>query len=80
MQTKLTDSTKKIKDLLAKQLGTEAEDIDEDDSLTRDLFMKASDLTDFLESLEGAGFETSTLDLTEVETVGELIDKLADEF
>lgn len=80
MISKSFDETLKlIKDTLAEQLGTEASEINQDDSFTTDLLMKASDLTDFLESLEKKGLESSVIDLNETETVGELAEKLSDE-
>jgi len=63
-----------IKQHLAEYLGVEIEDIDDDDSLTQDLHMRPSDLTDFLETLKTNNIDTNTVDLTEIETVGELID------
>ena len=65
-----------IKNLLATQLGVEASDIGDEDSLTDDLQMKATDLTDFLEILENRGINTSSIDMREIETVSELIDAL----
>jgi N utilization substance protein B len=44
-------SKETILNLLAQQLGVEAEDIKESDSLTDDLHMKASDVVDFTENL-----------------------------
>lgn len=66
----------KINKLLADFLGVETVDITPDDSFTEDLHMTASDLTDFVEVLATAGFDTTKLDMTEVETIGDLYDKL----
>ena len=63
-----------VKKHLAEYLGVEIEDIDDEDSLTQDLHMRPSDLTDFLETLKTNNIDTNTVDLTEIETVGELID------
>jgi len=71
-------SANKIKSILAQQLGIESEDINPDDSLVDELHMKPSDLTDFLEILEGEGVDTSKIYLTKIETVEELIEALTE--
>ena len=63
---------------LANFLGVETEDIEDDVSLTEDLHMKATDLTDFLEVLTRMGMETSNVDLTETETFLDLVETLTD--
>jgi acyl carrier protein len=65
----------KITKLLADFLGVEPSDITDDDSLIEDLHMTPSDLSDFSELLAKSGFDTSTLDLTEIETVSDLYEK-----
>ncbi|KKQ43081.1 MAG: hypothetical protein US60_C0008G0048 [Microgenomates group bacterium GW2011_GWC1_37_8] len=67
-----------IKSVLAKHLGIETQDINLDDSLVDELHMKPSDLTDFLESLEIQGVDTSKIDFTQIDTVEELIDALTE--
>lgn len=64
---------------LADHLGVEPEDIDDEDSLTSDLHMRATDLTDFIESLQEVNSDAGNIDLTQIETVGELIDALGGE-
>lgn len=64
---------------LSDSLGAEPEDISEDDSLSHDLHMRASELTDLMESLQGAGLDTDGVDLTEIDTVGDLIEALGGE-
>lgn len=73
------DIAKLIKSKLSRQLGIEPEDIGEEDLLTSDLMMKANDLADLLESLEEEGLDTSSVDFNDVESVGDLIEKLSDE-
>jgi acyl carrier protein len=68
----------KVRKELANQLGVEPEDIEDDSSLTEDLHMKASDITDFSESLANSGFVTSNLDFTEIETFIDLVEALTD--
>lgn len=71
-----TLSASKIKTLLADQLGIDPEDISNDDSLVDDLHMGATELTDFLGKVEDSGIDTSGVDLREIETVEELLEKL----
>lgn len=61
---------------LANFLGIDSEDIEDDFSLTEDLHMKASDLTDFMEILTRMDFNTSDVDLTETETFTDFIENL----
>lgn len=68
--------TDKITKLLADFLGVETGDFTPEDSLTENLHMTASDLTDFVEILNLAGVDTSELNLEEVETVEDLYEKL----
>lgn len=70
------DVSTKIKKLLSDYLGIEPEDIDDEDSLVADLHMKPTDLTDFIEILDTEGLDTTKLDLTEIETIGELIEEV----
>ncbi|OGM28427.1 hypothetical protein A2962_04700 [Candidatus Woesebacteria bacterium RIFCSPLOWO2_01_FULL_39_61] len=70
------DVKTQIKKLLSEYLGVEPDDIDEEDSLVADLHMKPTDLTDFVEILDTRGLDISKLELTEIETVGELIEEV----
>lgn len=65
-----------VRQELANFLGVDTEDIEDDSSLTEDLHMKASDLTDFMEILGRMGMETAGVDLTETETFLDLIEAL----
>jgi acyl carrier protein len=65
-----------IRKLLADFLGIEPDDVEDDFSLTEELHMKATDLTDFMEILSTKGFDTESLDFTEIETFSDLIDEL----
>jgi acyl carrier protein len=69
-------SVKVIK-LLAENLGVESDDISLDDSFSEDLHMSPDKLADLVEHLSSSGFETSNLNLTEIETVGDLIELLS---
>lgn len=66
----------KLKKLLAETIGVDPEDINDDDSFSTDLHMSASELSDFVHSLETAGFDTSRVDLTAVESVEDLLEAL----
>lgn len=63
---------------LANYLGVDTEDIEDDSSLTIDLHMKASDLTDFMEVLVRMGMETTGVDLTQTETFLDLVEALTE--
>jgi hypothetical protein len=64
----------KVKRELADFLGVEAEDIEDDSILAEDFHMMPNDLTDFMEILTTAGFDTSKIDLTEIETFDDLVE------
>ena len=63
-----------IKELIASQIGVEADDINTDDMLSDDLHMSPADLSDLTESLNKAGFDINQSDFSTIETVEELID------
>ena len=65
-----------VKKELASFLGTDPEDIEDDYSLTEDLHMKASDLTDFMQILTRMDYDTSEIDFTEIETFTDLVEAL----
>lgn len=73
------DIKEKVIKILAEHLGIEPEDINDDDSFSHDLHMRASDLSDLMENLHTLNIETDNIDLTEIETVNELIDALGGE-
>lgn len=64
---------------LADHLGVEPEDIKDEDTLATDLHMRASDLTDFIETLQEVNSDAGNIDLAAMETVGDLIDALGGE-
>jgi acyl carrier protein len=74
---------KDIKDQVLKglsdQLGLEPEDINDEDSIYQDLHMQASDISDFMERLQSLNIETGSVNLTEIETVTDLLDALGGE-
>ena len=69
--------TNTVKNDLANFLGVDLEDIENSDSFSDDLHMRPSDLTDFLETLSNKLPRISSIDISEIESVGELIDELA---
>ena len=77
MNKEYSDSREKIRKLLADFLGIEPEDVEDDFSLTEDLHMKSTDLTDFSLNLSKEGFEAEDLDFTEIETFTDLVDSIA---
>lgn len=78
MESDLTKTKEKVKRELTDYLGVDMEDIEDESSLTEDLHMKASDLTDFMEILTTAGFDTTKIDLIEVKTFADLVESLTD--
>ncbi|EKE12405.1 MAG: hypothetical protein ACD_13C00220G0001 [uncultured bacterium] len=76
MNREYNDIKESVKNALADFLGIEPEDVEDDFSLTEDLHMKPTDLTDFIEILVKMNFDTASLDFSEIETFSELIDAL----
>ncbi len=76
MENELNQTKSKIKKELADFLGIETEDIEDESILAEDFHMKPTDLTDFVVSLESKGYETSKIDLTQIETFSDLIDAI----
>jgi len=76
MDTELNKIKQKVKQELADYLGVDLEDIEDDSILTEDLHMTALDLTDFVETLKANHFDTSRVDLTEIETFADLLETL----
>lgn len=66
----------KVKRELADYLGIDPEEVDDDSILSEDFHMKPNDLTDFMEILTTAGFDTSKIELTEIETFSDLVEDL----
>jgi acyl carrier protein len=78
MDTEFANTKQKVKRELVDYLGVDMEDIEDETELTTDLHMDAVMLTDFMEILNKAGFDTSQLDFTEIETFLELIEALTE--
>lgn len=76
MDNELAQIREKVKGLLANFLGVEMEDIEDESTLVEDLHMKATDITDFMESLNTNGFDTTGFDLASIETFEDLIEAL----
>ncbi|KKU04117.1 MAG: hypothetical protein UX88_C0001G0047 [Candidatus Woesebacteria bacterium GW2011_GWC2_47_16] len=70
------DKKSQIIKLLAEQIGVEPEDIDEEDAFLTDLHMNPTELSDFVHSLTSLDLDVSHLNLTEIETVVELLEAL----
>ena len=70
------DKKSQIIKLLAEQIGVEPEDIDEEDAFLTDLHMNPPELSDFVHSLTSLDLDVSHLNLTEIETVVELLEAL----
>ncbi len=75
--SKLTPDIKPVKELLADQLGIEQDDIEENYSFIEDLHMTPSDVSDFMETLEKNGYDTSAINLSTLETFSDLEETLS---
>ena len=64
----------KLLELLSSIIGVEIEDIEIEDSLRDDLHMNSVDLAELVEKLSDEGF--GPVDISEIETVEELIEAL----
>lgn len=64
----------KLFEILSEILGVEPEDINSEDSLREDLHMNSVDLAEFSEKITEA--RLGVVDLSEIETVEELVDQL----
>lgn len=73
------DLKNKIIRILSEQLGTEPDEISEEDSFKDDLLMSPSDLTDFLANLEKNGIPTTDIDFSTIELVSDLIEFISTE-
>jgi len=76
MTDKAKEISQKIITLLAEHVGTDKEELKNTDMFQNDIHMSAKDLADFVEKLTMADFDTSTIDLLELETVGDLVDSI----
>ncbi len=76
MDNDFTKTKEIVRRELAGFLGIEPDDIEDDYSLTEELHMKASDLTDFMEILNRMGFDTSEINFNESETFLDFIESL----
>lgn len=70
------DISQKIITLLAEHIGTDEEELSIHDTFRDKINMSPTDLADFVIKLNTAGFDTSKLDLTEIENVGDLIENI----
>ena len=68
-----------IKKLLADYIGVELEDIDLADTLSEDLHVSASDVSEFIEQLGNQGLNTSSIVLEDIESVSDLIESISSE-
>lgn len=78
MESELNKTKEIVRQELANFLGVEKDDIEDESSLTEDLHMKSTDLTDFMEVVARMGMETTGIDLTETETFLDFVEALTD--
>lgn len=77
MDNELAEITKKVRRELADFLGVDFEDVEPETTLREDLHMDPTNLTDFTEILNKSGLDTQGVDLTQIETFGDLVEALA---
>ena len=80
MDPELANAKQKIKRELADFLGIGMEDVEDESEFESDFHMNAAQITDFMEILASAGFETSGLNFNEIDTFSELVDALTAHF
>ena len=80
MDSELANIKQKIKRELADFLGIGLEDIEDESEFESDFHMNAVQITDFVEILGKAGFNTQDLDFNEIDTFSELVDALTAHF
>jgi acyl carrier protein len=78
MDSEIANIKQKVKRELSDFLGIDAEDIEDETVLIEDLHMDPANLADFAEILEKGGFDTTSLDFTQVETFLDLIEALTE--
>jgi len=74
-----SEKRKNLLKIITSTLGLEEEDVTEEDSLDEELHLSPSDIFDLVNKLELPNFDPESLDLTPVETVGDLLDVLEEE-
>lgn len=76
MDSETNTISQKIKRELSDFLGIGIEDVEEESDFIEDFHMSPTDMTDFMDILEKAGFETDGIDLTTIETFGDLLEAI----
>lgn len=66
-----------IKAILAEQIGVEIADIKSDDTLSEELHLGASEITDFLSKLNEKGLVTDSLENIQELTISEIADEVS---
>ena len=66
-----------LKATLAEQIGVEVADINSDDTLSDELHLGASEITDLLSKLEERGIETNSIENIQELTVSEIADEIS---
>jgi len=76
MDNETNTISQKVKRELSDFLGIGIEDIEDESEFVEDFHMTASEMTDFMDILSKAGFETDKIDLTEIEAFSDLVEAL----
>lgn len=80
MDSELANIKQKIKRELADFLGIGLEDVEDESEFESDFHMNAAQITDFVDILGKAGFDTDELDFNEIDTFADLVDALTAHF
>lgn len=78
MDKELAEIKQKVKRELSDFLGISPGDIEDDTFFSEDLHMNPTDIADFTDILDKAGFDVGELDFSEIETFLELVEALND--
>ena len=72
-------TTKIIKRVLSEITGAEEEDIRLSDSFREDYHMSSVDIADFIEKLQSSGIDTSKIEISEMQTLEDLVEFVGEE-
>ena len=70
------NKSEEIIKLLADHIGVEESELNKDDSFAEDPHRAVEEVTVFIEKLSRTGIKTSSLDLSKIETIEELIEEI----
>lgn len=69
----------KVKAIIADAIGVETSDVNNADRFTEELHMSTAEVTDLIEKISGTGINTNNIEVSELTTVGKLLEDLESE-